>query len=155
MEVGIHLLISSIAALPFFCLFLSAEQYRERATDSNSKNFLKRYIKHIKQERRSHPRYKTSLRIKYKTPFGEGISWIKDISESGIRVFLDKALESGTFLTIEITLPYDRQPIFARGSIIWAQGDDAGLIFDEVKENDLDRIFNYITHKERMILEKK
>ena len=48
------------------------------------------------------------LRIKYETSLEEGISWIRDISESGARLFLNKNLkflQIGEPLKIEINLP--------------------------------------------------
>jgi hypothetical protein len=101
----------------------------------------------FKKERRSHPRYKTSLRIKYKTPIDEGISWIKDISRSGARLFLNNTLKTvavGEPLEIEISLPYDVQPILVKGNIVWAQDSDAGLHFVEAIQEDIDKIIRYV-----------
>ena len=100
-----------------------------------------------KKERRAHPRYKTSLRIKYKTPLEEGISWIRDISEKGARLFLNstlKTLEIGEFLGIEISVPYDPQPVIIRGNIVWAKEDDAGFNFGDVIQGDINRIMQYV-----------
>lgn len=64
-----------------------------------------------------------------------------------MRLFLDKDIENGTFLTLEISLPFDKLPVFAQSSLVWKEGDDAGLIFDEVEEKDLDRILEYIDQR--------
>ena len=104
-----------------------------------------------KGERRAHPRYKTSLRVRYKTPLEEGISWIRDISESGARLFLNRALktlEAGEPLGMEIHLPSERQPIAVQGSIVWSKEEDAGFRFDEVMEEDLNRILQYVNKEE-------
>jgi hypothetical protein len=103
--------------------------------------------KKVKKERRAYPRYKTSLRIKYKTPLEEGISWIKDISMGGAQLFLNKTLKSlrkGQSLEIEIDLPYEAQPVFVRGNIVWAKGENGGFRFNKVLQGDLNRILQYI-----------
>jgi hypothetical protein len=101
----------------------------------------------VKQERRAHPRYQTSLRIKYRTPLDEGISWIKDISQSGARLFLNSALQSlgiGEPLELEISLPSESQPICVKGNIVWSKDSDAGLRFAEAMSDDIDRIIQHV-----------
>jgi hypothetical protein len=101
----------------------------------------------FKNEKRAYPRYKTSLRIKYTTPLEEGISWIKDISEKGARLFLNstlKTLEIGESLGIEINVPYDPQPIIIQGNIVWSKEDDAGINFGNVVQGDINSIIQYV-----------
>ena len=137
MEVEIHLL-----GLSFLMLVLAAlliiSNYGKKSTS---------FKKPPKKERRACPRYKTSLRIKYKTPLEEGISWIRDISESGARLFLNKTLktlEIGESLGIEINLPDNPQPTIIQGNIVWSREDDAGFDFDRVIQGDINRIIQYI-----------
>ena len=110
------------------------------------------------RERRACPRHKTSLRIKYKTPLEEGVSWIRDISENGARLFLNKALktlEIGKQLGIEISLPDDPQPILVRGNIVWSEEDSAGFNFQEVAQGDINRILAYINNRENPAVDQK
>ena len=106
----------------------------------------KRPAPKFSKERRACPRHKTSLRIRYKTPVEEGVSWIRDISESGARLFLNRALRSleiGKSLEIEIDLPDGSQPIAVQGNIVWAGENDAGLHFDKV-EGDISKAIQYL-----------
>ena len=148
MNAEIPLLVGSILML-FLAISLAIGQYRERLPLSSG---LKKIGKKAAEgERRIHPRYSTSLRVKYyKPPLEEGISWIKDISRGGIRVFLDNPFKIGTLLEIEISLPYDTQPVFAQSNIVWARENDAGLSFSEVDQDDINRIFQYIGNKEQI-----
>ena len=153
MEVQIHLLIGSISIL-FLAIFLAIAQYKEGVSTLSLRNVGKTG----KREKRIYPRYETSLRIKYKiSSEKESISWIKDISRGGIRLFLNNPFKIGTSLKIEINLPYDIKPIFAQGSIVWMKekDDDSGLRFDEVKQEDLSRIIQYIGNRKQMMLLKK
>ena len=104
------------------------------------------------QERRIHPRYKTSLRVTYKTALEDGISWIRNISRGGILIVLSKTFEIGTALRLNVNLPYDSQPILLRGNVVWAKGDNAGLSLDDASQEDLSRIFHYIDNREQLML---
>lgn len=107
---------------------------------------------HLRKREGPTPRYKTSLRIKYKTPIDEGISWIKDISKSGARLFLNNTLRTvgvGEPLEIEINLPYDVQPILVKGNIVWAQDNDAGFHFVEAIQEDIDKIIQYVNPEDK------
>ena len=106
----------------------------------------------FKKERRAHPRYKTSLRARYSAPAEEGVSWIRDISKGGLGLFLGKTFDLKTPLRIEINLPYDSQPIFFRGSVVWSRSDYAGLSFDEASQDDLKRVLHYIYNKQQISL---
>ena len=110
--------------------------------------------KTFKKERRIYPRYQTSLRAKYKTPAGEGMSWVKDISRSGVRLFLNQFFEKGSLLELEISLPYDSKPVPAKAHVVWMNKDesDAGLSFSDVKQDDINRIFQHIGHREQIRL---
>ena len=139
MNVAMNLLSVSILIL-IFAILLIISHYEKKPT---------RFKKPSKEERRAYPRYKTSLRIKYKTPLEEGISWIRDLSEKGARLFLNntlKTLEVGGSLDIEINLPYDTQPVFIQGNIVWFEGNDAGFQFEKIVQGDINRIIQYISN---------
>ena len=141
MGVDINLLGISILIL-IFAFLLIIGNYEKKPTTAK---------KGSKKERRTCRRYKTPLRIKYKSPLEEGISWIKDISESGVRLFLNnnlKTLKIGESLRIEINLPDDPQPIIVQGNIIWSKGDDAGFNFDKIIQGTVSRVLGYINSEE-------
>lgn len=130
-------LILFLAAL----VFISISSYKERATGFKEPS---------KKERRAYPRYKISLRIKYKVLLEEGVSWIKDISENGARIYLNntlKTLEINESLGIKVYLPYESQPIFVLGNIVWSNGDEAGFHFEKIAQGDISRLMEYINRK--------
>ncbi len=134
-EIGL-LGITGLLILVFVTLLI-VDNYGKRA----------KFKKLSEKERRAYPRHKIALRIKYKTPLEEGISWIKDISEGGVRIFLNnilKTLEVGESLEVEINLPYDAPSIFIRGNIVWSKEDDAGINFGDVIQGDINRIIQYV-----------
>ncbi len=105
----------------------------------------------LKQERRAYPRYQTSLRIKYRTALDEGVSWIKDISQSGARLFLNNTLRTlgiGETLELEICLPAESQPICVKGNIVWSKDNDAGFRFTEGPGSGIERVIKHITADE-------
>ncbi|MEE8359989.1 MAG: PilZ domain-containing protein [Candidatus Omnitrophota bacterium] len=141
MYIEANLFTASILILVFAILIILTHS---RRTPERPKGFFKK-------ERRTYPRYQTSLRIKYKTPIEEGISWIKDVSRSGARLFLNNALKTvaiGQPLELEISLPSDTQPILVKGNIVWAQDTDAGFHFVEAMDGDIDKIIKYVNPEE-------
>ena len=143
-------LVAGAVFLLFSIAFYAIKKHRKQFTvPTSSRSRLRR---RMPNDRRNHPRFETSLRISYKTPIEEGISWVKDISRGGIRLFLDKTLEIGTLMHLEIKLPYDRRPVLAQSSVVWKDDDDAGLVFDDVNDADLDRILEYIDNKKQISL---
>ena len=143
MDVAMNLLGVSVLIL-IFVILLIISNYGKKPT---------RFKKPSKKERRACPRYKTSLRIKYATSIEEGVSWIKDISEKGARLFLNntlKTLEVGESLGIEINLPYDTQPVFIQGNIVWFEDDDAGFQFEKIVQEDINRIIQYVSNGEQI-----
>ena len=142
MYVEINLFGVSILLLIFAILLAISQPRRAPATASS---------RPPNKERRAHPRYKTSLRIKYKTPLEEGISWIKDISKSGARLFLNNTLKTlgiGDSLEIEIALPYEAQPVTVQGNIVWSKDEDAGFQFEKILQGSIERIIQYVSSEE-------
>ncbi len=150
MQVPLLILIFSLLAI-FLAITLSVKLYKERVPQTILMGIRR---KTDQEERRTHPRHSTSLRIKYRTlmegGLAEGMSWIRNVSRGGMKLFLDRHIEEGTFLTLEIDLPFERNPAFARSSIVWKEGDEAGVIFDEIKDEDLDRILEYIEQRTQL-----
>jgi len=123
------------------------------ATISRNESARTVYVKRrrkreLPKETRLAPRYKTSLRIKYNTSIEEGISWIRDVSVNGAQLFLNKSLETGTRLNIEINLPHESNPIFVMGDIIWVKENNAGFHFIEKGHGEINRLVEYCKLKE-------
>lgn len=145
MEVEIHLLIASLIVL-CLAIFLIRARHKEELPSPNLWSVFKNAGK---KERRIFPRYKTLLRAKYKSPLEEGISWIKDFSRGGVRLFLN-SLDVGTIVALQIDLPYDRTPVFVQGNIAWKRGTDSGLCFGAAEHEDLTKVLRYVGHREEL-----
>ena len=103
-----------------------------------------------KEERRAHARYETALRVRYKTAVQEGISWIRDVSNGGVRIFLTGALKTlniGESLEIEINIPNENKPVSVQGTIAWSREDVAGFSVDEAMQPDLSRVARYVSNE--------
>lgn len=146
MVVEIHLLIGSLVML-FVAGYLAVAQNRGNLPKPSGLINPQKGI--LRKEKRIFPRYRTLLRTKYKTPLEEGISWIKDISRGGVRLFLNN-IPVGTVLAMEINLPYEQKSIFAQGSIVWTRSTDSGINFGAVEQDDLSRIIQYIGLQEQI-----
>ena len=110
----------------------------------------RRRRKRPKKEARMHPRYKTSLRVKYNTSLEEGISWIKDVSLNGAQLFLNKGLELGTSLNLEVKLPNDSKTILVKGDIVWVKEHNAGFHFREHDDSEINRLVEYCKSRENI-----
>jgi hypothetical protein len=153
MEVQIYFLIGSIFIL-CLTIFLAIAQHKGWLLIPS---FKITRVKTGKIEKRIFSRHNTSLKIRYKVSSGEeGVSYVKDIGRGGIRLFLNNPFRIGTLLNIEIKLPFDITPILAKGSVVWTDEDesDAGISFDEVRQQDLNRIMQYIGNRKEMLTEK-
>lgn len=121
------------------------------------------------QEKRKYVRANGLLNVKYKIPTlqVEGKSLAVNISGGGIRIHVKTKLESTalpeskTIIELEVTLPNDTLPIFAKGEIVWSSITntgrkegffDTGIKFIEIKDYDRDRIIKYVysqLHREK------
>lgn len=153
MDVEIHLLIGSFLILSL-AFVLAVVRHADILVELLPSYKFKQ--KSFKKERRIHPRYKTSLNIKYNTPTEQGISLIGDISRGGLRLLsADKAFKIGGLLHLEINLPNDLRPIFVQGNIAWMKKGEAGLSFNEVQQDDISRIIQHTGNTEQIISVKK
>ncbi len=145
MYVEINLFTASALVLVFAILLLLSHSKRTPNRPRSSAH------DHSKIERRVHPRYQTSLRVKYKTTVEEGISWIKDISAGGARLFLNdtlKGLVIGQPLELEVNLPQEAAPIFVKGDIVWSAENDAGFRFIEIVQDDIEKIIRFVNNED-------
>jgi hypothetical protein len=89
-------------------------------------------------ERRRHVRLRPLLEVRYrigKTPSAGGVV-LKDISECGLRLLVDKKLERGTTLDVELQQPSPYRAIPIHGVVVWCnEAKDKG-------ENPEKRLFH-------------
>ena len=116
------------------------------------------------RERRKYVRSDGLVLANYRIPElqMEGKSSAYDVSGAGVRITVDKKLNSGALVEMEIYLPGDSRPIVAKGEVIWAQKCKkktavsltpekeyfyAGIKFTVIDENNRNRIDQYTNRK--------
>lgn len=87
--------------------------------------------------------------------FGERLlvfnSYTENISEGGVKVFLEEKLNISTVVDMELSLANDEEPIKCKGELIWVQEIppdqtekeslfDTGIKFIEINEQDKKKI---------------
>ncbi|MBU1912306.1 MAG: PilZ domain-containing protein [Candidatus Omnitrophica bacterium] len=110
------------------------------------------------EENRKFVRIEWPVIIKYKTieePHIQDHTVSKDVSEGGARFVVYERLMKGTKLDIQLEVPFDSMPIFAKGEVAWikkAGGEDSkafeiGVIFTNVDSKEQKRLKQYIENE--------
>lgn len=82
-------------------------------------------------ERRKHSRRKHITGITYSVLVSlDGVGVIKNVSEGGLCLILDRYLSPGTIIKVRFALPQDDQeiPIKAIAKVVWCKQTDAGYL---------------------------
>lgn len=110
------------------------------------------------EERRKFVRIDWPVIVRYKTieepSTGDQIVG-RDISEEGVSFTVYEKLVKGTDLDIEINVPFDSMPIFAKAKVMWirkvgeehAKVFEVGVNFIEVDPRDQKRLRMYINNE--------
>ncbi len=110
------------------------------------------------EERRQFVRLDTRLPMAYRVlPSSRSVQAVtKDISGSGICLFVSEPLAKGTNLQVDITLPDRERPITFTGEVVWCEecqiigktrherSVEAGLRFLQIDPRDQQAIMNYV-----------
>ena len=144
MKVEMHFLSSGII-LFLLAVTLSILEHLDKMPILNLWGSAKK--KTLGKEKRIFPRYETSLRIKYKSNGVEGTSWLANISRGGAGILLDRAVEAEAPLALEISLPTGSESLFLKGKVVWQKDTHAGIRFDELNTEELNKIFSYLGDK--------
>jgi len=112
-------------------------------------------------EKRIHPRISVNVPVQYqvvenpsnpksipqhrKTP---RVTKTLDVSLSGVFLLADMALEVGTVLSLEITLP-GLPPLSIFGDVVWSTDTGLGLQFRPMKEKDRNILNLFLYQKSR------
>src|SRR3989338_4257692 len=99
------------------------------------------------EENRKFVRIEWPVVIKYKTieePHAQDQIVGRDISEGGARFIVYERLMKGTKLDIQLEVPFDSMPIFAKGEVAWIRkiGEEnsktfeVGVIFKDIGQSD-------------------
>jgi len=110
------------------------------------------------QEKRRFVRIQWPIIVQYKTleePYTKDQIVGTDISERGVSFISYERLSKGTKLDMQIQVPFDSMPIFAKGKIVWVRnlGEEhkktfeVGLEFTEVDTRDQKRLKTYIDNE--------
>ena len=110
------------------------------------------------EENRKFVRIEWPVIIKYKTieePHIQDHIVSKDVSEGGARFVVYERLMKGTKLDIQLEVPFDSMPIFAKGEVTWikkigsenAKTFEIGVVFTQVDEKEQKRLKVYIENE--------
>lgn len=112
------------------------------------------------EEKRRFVRIEWPVVVQYKTleePFTEDQIVGRNISEGGVSFIVYERLQKDTKLDIEIQVPFDSLPVFAKGRIAWvkkigekhAKTFEVGIEFTEIDLYDKERLKMYIDNEIR------
>jgi hypothetical protein len=81
--------------------------------------------------------------IQYDTGAGEGILF--DLSPTGCRMHSDIALNAGAYLTLQIAVSQERNPLAVEVSIVrWCKDGNFGVEFLRYSQGDRERVTNLL-----------
>ena len=92
-------------------------------------------------ERRLARREQTLLEAEYALDNFFGLAWVRDLSSSGIRLFLDKPLNRGDILDLKIKSPDSEAPALCRGRVVWHRGNTAGVNLTSTQRDAMRHLF--------------
>ncbi|MFH1045853.1 MAG: PilZ domain-containing protein [Candidatus Omnitrophota bacterium] len=111
------------------------------------------------QEKRRFVRSDGLVLVDYRGTKIEGKCSAFDVSGVGVRLIIDKKLDMGAAVEIELYLPGDSQALSAKGKVVWVQKcretEESehekrkeffyiGIEFDEIEEKNRKRITGYV-----------
>jgi len=93
------------------------------------------------KERRKFIRLSSKIEFDYRIKGSEARkerAVTKNISPGGIRALVDKKIEKGTWLELDIHTPNLKKPLFCTGKVIWTADEKAGKIDVGIKFEEID-----------------
>ena len=98
-------------------------------------------------ERRRSKRFDTPLDIEYRTLtqnplYGNSIA--RNVSKGGIAFPSKGPVEKGTSVELKMNVPGDNIPVFASGTVTWADDSHTGVKITKIAKLDQVRILEYI-----------
>lgn len=102
---------------------------------------------HHNGERRKSKRFSTILDIEYRTlthnPIYGNVS-CRDLSKGGLSFHSKNHIEKGTNVELKMNVPGDNMPVFANGTVAWAEGSKTGVKLTRIERADQVRILEHI-----------
>ena len=109
------------------------------------------------KERRQHVRFKKSLEVNYlirKNSHIKNNGRTVDISQGGMKLYLEEKLAKGTVLELEVNVPDVKKIAMLEGEVVWSEdaGEDAagrrffhsGIMFTVPKDPSAAHLIEYI-----------
>lgn len=98
-------------------------------------------------EKRRSKRFELPLEIEYRTLtqnpiFGNVIA--QNVSKNGVALADAKNVKRGETVQLKMSVPGDNLPVFATGTVAWADGIKAGVKITKISRNDQERILEHI-----------
>ncbi len=108
---------------------------------------MARETKQAADERRRSKRFELPLEIEYRTLtqnpiFGNVIA--QNVSKTGLALADAKDVKRGETVQLKMSVPGDNLPVFATGTVAWADGIKAGVRITKISRNDQERILEHI-----------
>jgi c-di-GMP-binding flagellar brake protein YcgR len=98
-------------------------------------------------ERRRAKRFAASLEIEYRTltqnPIYGSVSSL-DLSRGGLAFETPEEIRKGDSIELRMNVPGDNLPVFASGTVAWADGVRAGVRLTRIAKADQARILEYL-----------
>jgi len=100
-----------------------------------------------KEERRKSKRFESPIDVEIRTltqnPIYDSVM-SRDISRGGISFDSKQPIEEGTSVELKLNVPGDNLPVFASGTVAWADGIQTGIKLTKIAKLDESRILEYI-----------
>lgn len=98
-------------------------------------------------EKRKSKRFELPLEVEYRTLtqnpiFGNVIA--QNVSKTGVALADAKNVKRGETVQLKMSVPGDNLPVFATGTVAWADGIKAGVKITKISRNDQERILEHI-----------
>ncbi len=98
-------------------------------------------------ERRRSKRFDLPLEVEYRTLtqnpiFGNVLA--QNVSKTGVSLNDARDVKRGETIQLKMNVPGDNLPVFATGTIAWADGVKAGVRITKISKNDQERILEHI-----------
>ena len=98
-------------------------------------------------EKRKSKRFDLPLEIEYRTLTQNpiyGTVMAQNVSKAGVALNDAHDVKRGETIQLKMSVPGDNLPVFATGTVAWADGLKAGVRITKISRNDQERILEHI-----------
>ena len=108
---------------------------------------MARETKQAADERRRSKRFDLPIEVEYRTLTQNpiyGTVMAQNVSKTGLALADTKDVKRGETIQLKMSVPGDNLPVFATGTVAWADGVKAGVRITKISRNDQERILEHI-----------